>query len=139
MKGHPYQHARPAQGQPQAPQGRAQPQGRPGPQARQQPPAQGYAVGEAGDGANIGRTVLIAVVSAAAGAIAVRLLDQYVFTGEREQIGQLEGDVQAIKEHLASQPQVVVPAMPAPVQRITEPPRGMTTDFWGRLSGDGDY
>jgi len=134
MKAHPYQHARPPQAQPspQQPQ-----QGKPGPQVKQ-PPAQGYAVGQNGEG-NIGRTVLIAVVSAAAGAIAVRLLDQYVFTGERDQIGQLEGDVQAIKEHLASQPQVVVPAMPAPVQRITESARGMTTDFWGRLSGEGDY
>ena len=132
----PYQHhPKPHPGHQQAQAPGQQPRG-PASGQRAAAGQQGYAAGNptpqtTGD---VMRTVLIASISAAAGAIVVRMLDNYVFTQKAEEIQELKLQVGEIRDHISRQPQIVVPAMPAaPPDRDRD--RALEA-FWERFGGD---
>jgi hypothetical protein len=117
------------------------------------PAATAAATTEANARSGLGRTILIASISAVAGAFLIRLMDRTIFkdvseaeagtdefrdAARRREAAAIAQSAQLVAPLPA--PQALGPSRPPPgYVRIDVPKETMTDEFWARLAGEGGY
>jgi hypothetical protein len=93
-------------------------------------------------GISTGKSILIAGVSAAVGALLIRIMDKTVFAEDTTEVDRLRAE---LARHQGAGPHALPPGQPAQVDtgprpgivRIEIPSERMTDEFWERLAGEG--
>jgi len=106
------------------------------------PDQPGYSVGNVAPPATIstGKAILIAAVSAAAGALLIKFMDKTIFAEDTSELERLRAEARqgGGPQALPPAPQPAPQAGPPPgIVRIEIPRERMTDEFWQRLAGQG--